>query len=191
MMVFTNLIKNNSKKIIISIGLLFLLVISLNFLYPYAVKLIKTNSNNQNGSNTNSNNQNPFQNIKDPKSVLMTEMKKVYGPAGDYWDNWDIKYNIVFAHIVEIDLANKEILADIKPPNFEPFSYETKRVYVACPANQTIEVPGKNPTESIISENFNILNKAEIGDIILGYCSDEQCLNIGKACALVKTNFEM
>jgi hypothetical protein len=154
------------------------------FVYTHGTK-----PNDANDLENNDTNSNPFQTIKDPKALLIKEMKKVYSSEGGYWDNWDRKYNIVFAHIVEIDQSNNEILADIKPPNFEPFSYENKRVYIACPVNQTIEVSSSNPIKNIMAEDFNILEKAEIGDIILGYCSDEQCLNIGRACALVKTNF--
>jgi len=180
-----NIVKNKFKKRIASLAVLLSFVLIAIYLAQKILPLVTVNNNTQQTSQDK--NDSPFQNVGvNQKEQLLQDMK-VFFVGGDqnYWKDWNYKQKVIFAHIQEINLINNDIVATINPPPYERFSQKKWSLHVTCPRDKSIAVSDKNPLDSVVNYNFNILDQAKIGDILIGYCLEEECINIGNKCYLV------
>ncbi|OGC46464.1 hypothetical protein A2V49_04250 [candidate division WWE3 bacterium RBG_19FT_COMBO_34_6] len=104
----------------------------------------------------------------------------------DYWDNWSWEEKMVETEIIEILPETTEFIVRISRPINQEFSRLRQRVKVDCPSDQTIKVSSVNPTSTLSDGGFNIFDEAAKQDIFYSYCLDQNCLNVGKECVLVK-----
>jgi len=128
----------------------------------------------------------PFRNVGRGMEEQLLEEMKVFSASEnpDYFLNWS-KDKVIFAHIEEIDKIANDIVVKILPPQDQPFSSKRWTLHVQCPKDKTLAVSAQNTFRGALDYNFNILDKAEVGNIIIGYCLEEECLNIGNKCYLV------
>jgi len=101
--------------------------------------------------------------------------------TGDMW-NWNKSY--VVAKVVGVDLEKKEFSVVIILPKNKNFSDVQKSVYVECPSNETRVALRENRV--VTDQKIDLFSTVAIDDLVLAYCSDENCDAFIKACALIK-----
>jgi len=149
-----------------------------------------TTDNNQPGSSASDPVGSIFGNIGGSRQEeLLEDMKEFFiGGNVNYWKGWNYQDKVIFAHIQEIDLVNDDVVVMINPPSHERFSKRKWNLHTSCPKDKTIAVSDKNSLSSVIDYNFDVLERAKIGDLLIGYCLEEECINIGRKCFLVVRN---
>ncbi len=144
--------------------------------------------NTDNGSKDNGGS--PFGNIGGSrKEELLEDMREFFpGVNASYWKEWSYQNKVIFAHIQEIDAVNKDVVVKINTPPYEKFSERRWNLHIGCPKDKTIAVSERNPSNSVVDYNFDVLDRAKVGDLLIGYCLEEECINIGNKCYLVVRN---
>jgi len=129
----------------------------------------------------------PFGNIGGSRKEELLSDMKVFFVGGDpnYWKEWNYKDKVIFTHIQEIDVANRDVVVKINTPSHERFSERRWNLHVSCPKGKTIAVSDRNPLNSVVDYNFDVFDRVQVGDILIGYCLEEECINIGNKCYLV------
>jgi len=179
-----NIVKNNFKKRIVSLVALLFFVLMAIYSAQKILPLVTVNNKKQTSEDKEDS---PFKDVgANQKEQLLQDMKEFFiGGDQNYWKDWNYKDKVIFAHIQEINLIDNDIVASINPPPHENFSQKRWNLHVSCQNDKSIAVSEKNPLDSVIDYNFNVLEKAKVGDLLIGYCLEEECLNIGNKCYLV------
>jgi len=148
---------------------------------------VTTNDNQPGNANSGGS---PFGDIGGGLREELLEDMKVFFAGGDpnYWKEWSYQNKVIFAHIQEIDSVNEDIVVRIIPPLDERFSERRRNLHIGCPKDKTIAVSERNPLNSVVDYNFDVLDRAKVGDLLIGYCLEEECINIGNKCYLVVRN---
>ncbi len=174
--------KKKSKSLLVIALFVFVTMIA-----AYAVLPLATTNNVQPGSGDTDNGGSPFGDLgKSRQEELLADMKTFFvGGDPNYWKEWNYQDKVIFAHIQEIDSINDDIVAMINPPPHEDFSKTRWNLHVSCRNDKTIAVSENDPLSSVIDYNFDVLERAKVGDLLIGYCLEEECINIGNKCYLV------
>lgn len=118
-----------------------------------------------------------------PKSSVLQE---ALVESSGYWDSWTWQEKIIEADVITVDLENKELSLQVRRPYGQPISRKIINPYITCSSDETIAVSSMNPTQNFEGGGFDLFDKVEEGDLLMTYCLDEECLNVGKLCILVK-----
>ncbi|MFC1756159.1 hypothetical protein ACFLZK_02085 [Patescibacteria group bacterium] len=133
-----------------------------------------------------------FENIGDAPSDEFVEYNKALEEGIDYWKNWNWEDNLVYAHIKEVDKTNTEMTVFINPPDYSYASFGSKSIFVnvKCPKTKTVAITPSHPLgkPNVVGRGFDVFEKAKLGDTLITYCLDEECLSVGKQCILIVRN---
>lgn len=130
----------------------------------------------------------PFSVISQDIDNDLREYKEVFDEGINYWKDWDWKEDLIYSKIVFIDKKNSEMKIIVGPPPYEKISKKEILVNVKCLKSNTLSIKSRTPEGevAVVTErSFNIFNKAKVGDMLITYCLDQGCLNVGKQCILV------
>ena len=155
--------------------------------------LYVTSRNYGNGSNysqpqnNTTQNSSVFDNLRvDIQTELLEDMGEFFvGGSTDYWKDWDYRDKVIFAHIQEVNEVDNDVVVDISPPVRERFSNIRWNLHIGCQNKYTIAVSDKSPLSNVIDYDFDVFDRIKAGDILIGFCLEEECINLGKKCYLV------
>jgi len=176
-------IKKRSKAILVLALFIFTALIVSRYIFPQVIN--SKNDAKPDGTNSGGS---VFENVgKSRREELVDDMKEFFiGGDQNYWKDWNYKDKVIFAHIQEINLIDNDIVALISPPPHEAFSNRRWSLHVMCPEDNTIAISENYTPDSVVAYNFDLLSQAKVGDVLIGYCLEEDCLNIGSKCYLIE-----
>ncbi len=94
------------------------------------------------------------------------------------------KDNYFVAEVTKIGVLDKELDIEIHLVGSGGYyTVDAKTTTVQCPQEKTTLASSDFVT---LTDNVNLLDEVEVGDIIWAYCLDDFCSTIGKECILVK-----
>ena len=106
----------------------------------------------------------------------------------DTGKTWDVDKSYVVAKVVGVDLEKKEFSVVIILPKNKNFSDVQKSVRVECPSNETRVALKENRV--VTDQRVDLFSTVAKNDLVLAYCSDDNCDTFTKACALIKMSSE-
>jgi len=175
-------IKKRSKAILVLALFIFTALIVSRYIFPQVIN--SKNDAKPDGTNSGGS---VFENVgKSRREELVDDMKEFFvGGDQNYWKDWNYKDKVIFAHIQEINRTSNDIVVTINPPPHENYSQKRWNLHVSCQNDKNIAVSENNSLSSVVDYNFSVLEKAKVGDLLIGYCLEEECINIGNKCYLV------
>ena len=125
--------------------------------------------------------------------VEINELSRILASVGtgatqNYWEGWTWETHVIEASVVKVDSDLGDLVLKVTKPMDHPLKDKTIRVGIECSPENTVAYANGEMSPTIIGYNFNLLDKASEGDLVWGYCMQEECLSIGRNCILLKLN---
>ncbi|NIT04026.1 hypothetical protein GTO10_03810 [Candidatus Saccharibacteria bacterium] len=98
------------------------------------------------------------------------------------------KDNYIVADITSIDKSGDKLGLNINLPSTEGFETQDVTATTECTTQNTTSV--SRDDYSVLSENAELFEEVEVGDVLWAYCLDDSCGVVGRECVLVKVTGE-
>lgn len=123
---------------------------------------------------------------------VVRPLTAIYAGSGTkYWEDWNIEDQLVFTVIEWVDYESNALFLYFNQPKNQKFSDNNRLASIQCLPNETVITSNLNPgSTKILDGGFKLIEEADPGDTLFTYCLNEDCTQIGKACILMKYNYQ-